>query len=233
MTGNCTMLFVLNDKEEAAYFQNDLQHFIEKKDVLFLNDSFKKPGSFDELNNSNVQLRTEVINRITNSVTKNELIVTYPEALMEKVVNTQALLKSTLFIKMNEKLDQDFLLEMLITYGFERVDFVYEPGQFSIRGDILDKWGREFGFTQTELGQITGMGLMGFGLTIIFFSFFADVVGFTPYCDAHPAEQVVASIDAGGRGPGTYTLDVVVRAPSGVSVQTVQPARVTLTIRAK
>jgi len=135
---NRSMLFVLNDKEEAAYFQNDLQHFIEKKEVQLLVDSFRKPGNFDELNNSNVQLRTEVINRITNSVTKNEVIVTYPEALMEKVVNAQALRKSTLFIKMNEKLDEEFLTEMLVTYGFERVDFVYEPGQFSIRGGIID-----------------------------------------------------------------------------------------------
>jgi len=135
---NRSMLFVLTDKEEAAYFQNDLQHFLEKKEVLFLTDSFRKPGQFDELNNSNVQLRTEVINRITNSVTKNELIVTYPEALMEKVVNAQALKKSTLFIRMNEKLDEEFLTEMLVTYGFERVDFVFEPGQFAIRGGIMD-----------------------------------------------------------------------------------------------
>ncbi|MEO5673414.1 MAG: transcription-repair coupling factor [Chitinophagales bacterium] len=145
---NRTMIFVLNDKEEAAYFQNDLQHFIEKpahhgvsgagKEVLFLTDSFKKPGQFDELNNSNVQLRTEAINRITNSVTKNELIVTYPEALMEKVVNNQALKKSTLFIRLNEKLDEEFLTEMLVTYGFEKSDFVYEPGQFAIRGGIID-----------------------------------------------------------------------------------------------
>ncbi|MCY7409569.1 MAG: transcription-repair coupling factor [Chitinophagales bacterium] len=135
---NGSLLIVLNDKEEAAYFQNDLQHFVEKKDVLFLTDSFKKPGSFDELFNSNVQLRTEVINRITNSITKNEIVVTYPEALIEKVVNTAALQKSTLFIKLNEKLDEEFITEMLITYGFERVDFVFEPGQFAIRGGIVD-----------------------------------------------------------------------------------------------
>ena len=135
---NRPFVFVLNDKEEAAYFQNDLQQFIEKKEVLFLTDAFKKPGHFDELNNSHVQLRTEALNQIVNSPARNELLVTYPEALMEKVVNTQALKKSTILIRMNEKLDEDFMIDMLISYGFHREDFVYEPGQFAIRGGIID-----------------------------------------------------------------------------------------------
>ncbi len=152
---NQSMLFILNDKEEAAYFQNDLQHFIEKREVLFLTDSFRKPGQFDELHNSNVQLRTEAINRITNSVTHNELIVTYPEAIMEKVVSTKALKKSTLFIRINEKLDEEFLTEMLISYGFEKVDFVYEPGQFAIRGGIIDifSFGNELPYRVELLGS--------------------------------------------------------------------------------
>ena len=133
-----SIVFILNDKDEAAYFQNDLQHFIEKKEVLFLGDSFRKPGHYEELQNSRIQLRTEVINRIANSVTKNEIVVTYPEALMEKVVNAKSLQKATLFIKLNQELDEDKALEMLINYGFERVDFVYEPGQFAIRGGIID-----------------------------------------------------------------------------------------------
>lgn len=135
---NRPFVFVLNDKEEAAYFQNDLQEFMEKKEVLYLTDAFKKPGHFDELNNSHVQLRTEALNRIANSPARNELLVTYPEALMEKVVNTQALKKSTILIRMNERLDEDFMIEMLISYGFSRTDFVYEPGQFAIRGGIID-----------------------------------------------------------------------------------------------
>jgi transcription-repair coupling factor (superfamily II helicase) len=133
-----SFLIVLNDKEEAAYFQNDLQHFIEKKEVIFLDDSFRKPGYYDELHNSHIQLRTEALNRIVNSPLKNEIVVTYPEALMEKVVNTKALKKSTILIRMNEKLDEDFVIEVLVSYGFERVDFVYEPGQFAIRGGIVD-----------------------------------------------------------------------------------------------
>lgn len=137
-TANRPFVFILNDKEEAAYFQNDLQQFLEKKEVFFLTDSFKKPGHFDELNNSNIQLRTEALNRLVNSPLKNELLVTYPEALMELVVSTQALKKSTILIRMNEKLDEDFVVEVLVSYGFNRVDFVYEPGQFAIRGGIID-----------------------------------------------------------------------------------------------
>ncbi len=131
-------LFIFNDKEEAAYFQNDLQNLIEKKEILFFPDSFKKPARLQELNSHNIQLRTEVLNRVVNSPTKNEIIVTYPEALFEKVVNTSALKKSTLLIRINEKLDIDFVTDVLVNYGFDRVDFVYEPGQFSIRGGIVD-----------------------------------------------------------------------------------------------
>jgi len=135
---NKPAIFIFNDKEEAAYFQNDLQNLIEKKEILFFPDSFKKPARLQELNSHNIQLRTEVLNRVVNSPTKNEIIVTYPEALFEKVVNTSALKKSTLLIRINEKLDIDFVTDVLVNYGFDRVDFVYEPGQFSIRGGIVD-----------------------------------------------------------------------------------------------
>lgn len=137
-TNNRHHIFILNDKEQAAYFQNDLQNLTEKKEVLFFPDSFKKPAKLQELNSNNIQLRTETLNQLVNSPVKNEIVVTYPEALFEKVVNTQVLKKSTLLIRINEKLDIDFVTELLISYGFERTDFVYEPGQFSIRGGIAD-----------------------------------------------------------------------------------------------
>ena len=131
-------VFILNDKEEAAYFLNDLQSLTEKKEVIFFPDSFKKPGNFQEVNNNHVQLRTEALNQLMNSVTKNELFVTYPEALAEKVVNNASLKKSTITIQLNNKLNLDFMIETLVEYRFERVDFVYEPGQFSLRGGIVD-----------------------------------------------------------------------------------------------
>ena len=135
---NKPQLFILSDKEEAAYFQNDLQNLVEKKEIHFFPDSFKKPARLQELNSHNIQLRTETQNRVLNSPVKNEIIVTYPEALFEKVVNTSALKKNTLLIRINEKLNIDFVTEVLVNYGFERTEFVYEPGQFSIRGGIVD-----------------------------------------------------------------------------------------------
>lgn len=131
-------VFVLEDAISAAYFHNDLSNLITQKDIFFFPDSFKKSGQIHELNNSNVQLRTETINRVSNPTTKAEIIITYPEALFEKVVKKQVLAKNMLKIKLQEKFDVDFAAEMLIEYGFERTDFVFEPGQFSVRGDIVD-----------------------------------------------------------------------------------------------
>lgn len=131
-------LFILQDKDEAAYFQNTLKNLLEKKDVLFFPDSFKKPGVPEEVNKSNVLLRAETVGRLLSSATTGELVVTYPQAFFEKVVNTKVLGKNTIHLKINEQADIDFIIELLVTYGFERTDFVYEPGQFSVRGGILD-----------------------------------------------------------------------------------------------
>lgn len=131
-------VFILDNKENAAYFQNDLKNLLEKKDILFFPDSFKKPGYLDEINKSNVLLRTETVSKLIHSQTTGELLVTYPEALFEKIVHTKALKKSTIHIEIKEELDVKFLSEILIEYGFDRVDFVYEPGHFSIRGGIVD-----------------------------------------------------------------------------------------------
>lgn len=135
-------LFILKDAEESAYFQNELRNLLHddsnKLDVLFFPDSFKKPGQIHQINNASVQLRTECVNRITNPTSKSEIIVTYPEALFEKVVKKTVLKKNMISMKVGEKLDIDFLLELFVEYGFENTDFVYEPGQFSIRGDIVD-----------------------------------------------------------------------------------------------
>lgn len=138
--------FVLGDKEEAAYFHNNLKSLLNNKEVFFFPDSFKRPQDFSELNNNNVLLRTETINRLSNSITNKELVVSYPEALLEKIVKAEALNEQTLRLQVNEKLDLDFMIDLLVAFEFERVDFVYEPGQFSIRGDIVDvySFGNEF-----------------------------------------------------------------------------------------
>ncbi len=133
-----THLFIANDKEEAAYIQNNLASLFDKKAVHFFPDSFKRPTFFEVLNNTNVLQRTEIINKITASGAQGEIIVTYPEALFEKVVAPKVLNKNRIEIKINESIDIDFLVEVVTEYGFKREDFVYEPGQFSIRGGIVD-----------------------------------------------------------------------------------------------
>ncbi len=131
-------LYIANDKEEAAYLQNDLSSLFEKKPIWFFPDSFKRPMHFEAFNSTNVLQRTEVINRITASNARGEIIITYPEALFEKVVSPEALNAQRIQIAIGEKFDVDFVIEILVEYGFRREDFVYEPGQFSIRGGIVD-----------------------------------------------------------------------------------------------
>lgn len=132
-----TMLVICQDKESAAYLQNDLQQ-LHERNVWFFPDSFKRPRNYTQLNNNQILQRTEVINRITVREEQPDIIVAYPESLFEMVVAPTELSGSRIFIKKEEQLDVDTIIEILVDYGFERVDFVYEPGQFSIRGGIID-----------------------------------------------------------------------------------------------
>jgi transcription-repair coupling factor (superfamily II helicase) len=130
-------LILFQDKEEAAYFLNDLENLINDQDVLFYPSSYRRPYQLDETDNANVLLRAEVLNRI-NSRKKPAIIVSYPEAIFEKVVTRKELEKNTLKINVNDKLSLDFINETLFEYHFKRVDFVSEPGEFSVRGGIVD-----------------------------------------------------------------------------------------------
>ena len=130
-------LLIFNDKEEAAYYLNDLEQFIGEKEVLFYPGSYRRPYQIEETDNANVLLRAEVLNRI-NSRKKPAVIVTYPEAIFEKVVTRKELEKNTLKVKVDDTLSLDFLNEVLFEYNFKRVDFVTEPGEFSVRGGIVD-----------------------------------------------------------------------------------------------
>jgi transcription-repair coupling factor (superfamily II helicase) len=129
-------VIILQDKEEAAYFQNDLQNLLEK-DLLLFPMSYKRLYEFDEIENANILMRAEVLNHLA-SKTKPEIIVTYPEALSERVINKRSLATNTFSVKLKEKLDISFLEEFLHGYDFEKTDFVYEAGQFSVRGGIID-----------------------------------------------------------------------------------------------
>ncbi|XZF14493.1 transcription-repair coupling factor [Chitinophagaceae bacterium MMS25-I14] len=131
-------VFILTDKEEAAYFHNDLEHLTDALDICFFPDSFKKTGSFNELNSSHVMLRTEALTKFSGKNIHKKVLVTYPEALFEKVVNPTALSGNMISIKVGETLKADPLMAQFVALGFKREDFVYEPGQFAMRGGILD-----------------------------------------------------------------------------------------------
>jgi transcription-repair coupling factor (superfamily II helicase) len=130
-------LLIFNDKEEAAYYLNDLEQLLGDKNVLFYPGSYRRPYQIEETDNANVLLRSEVLNRI-NSRKKPAIIVTYPTALFEKVVTKKELEKNTLKVSLGENLSLDFVNEVLFEYKFKRVDFVTEPGDFSVRGGIID-----------------------------------------------------------------------------------------------
>lgn len=133
-----THLFVAEDAETAMYLQNDLQNLLPKTQILLLPSSYKRLNSFEELSNTNILTRAQTLNALLRPKKDGNIIVTFPEALIEKIVHAQKLKENTLTLKVGEKVDVDFILDVLIEYGFERTDFVYEPGEFSIRGGIID-----------------------------------------------------------------------------------------------
>jgi transcription-repair coupling factor (superfamily II helicase) len=137
-------LHILPDKETAAYFYNDLEQIFDEKDensevkkVLFFPSSFKKIPLVGQNDNLGLLSRTEVLNRLYSS-NENFLIVTYPEGLAEKVVNKKFLEKNTLKLRTGEAVSLEFVMDLLIEYEFVRTDFVIEPGQFSLRGGLID-----------------------------------------------------------------------------------------------
>jgi transcription-repair coupling factor (superfamily II helicase) len=137
---NLNHLVVLNDAEEAAYFHNTLENLTGVLDIFYFPSSFKNKKNYKFLNSSHVMLRTEALTKIASAGegVKRKVLITYPEALFEKVVVPNALSSNIILIKSGDVLNVDKLLLQLSDYGFERTDFVYEPGQFAIRGGILD-----------------------------------------------------------------------------------------------
>lgn len=146
-------LLVLDDKEEAAYHLNDLEQLLGPQEVLFYPGSYRRPYEIEQTDNANVLLRAEVLTRIS-SRKKPALIVSYPDALFEKVVTRKQLEKNTLKVHTGDTISLDFLNEVLFEYHFKRVDFVTEPGEFSVRGGIVDV----FSFSHDEPYRIEFFG---------------------------------------------------------------------------
>ncbi|MBK7432558.1 MAG: transcription-repair coupling factor [Chitinophagaceae bacterium] len=130
-------LVILRDAEEAAYFHNTIENISGALDLFYFPSSFKNKRNYRLLNSSHVMLRTEALTRVAAGGNK-KLLITYPEALVEKVVLPEKLAANIIAIKQGDTLDLMAILGILVDYGFERTDFVYQPGQFAVRGGILD-----------------------------------------------------------------------------------------------
>jgi transcription-repair coupling factor (superfamily II helicase) len=131
------MFCILNDLEEAGYFYHDCCQILDETDVLFFPSQFKRNIRYGQKDIASEILRTEVLNHLNNRQ-KPCIIISYPEALAEKVISGNALHQNTLSIRVNEKIDALFVADVLDSYGFDRVDYVYEPGQYAVRGSIID-----------------------------------------------------------------------------------------------
>ena len=130
-------VFVLGDLEEAGYFYHDLTQVLGAEQVLFFPSSFRRAIKYGQKDAANEILRTEVLSRLQKNK-QPVCVVTYPDALAEKVVSQGELNDKTLQLHTGEKVDMNFVIEVLRTYGFEFVDYVYEPGQYAVRGSIID-----------------------------------------------------------------------------------------------
>ncbi len=130
-------LVICEDAESAAYMHNTIENLSGALDVFYFPSSFKNTRNYRLLNSSHVMLRTEALTRWSAGGNK-KIIVTYPEALFEKVVLPKALSGNIIYVKSGDTIEPDVLMERLVRHGFERTDFVYEPGQLALRGGILD-----------------------------------------------------------------------------------------------
>lgn len=132
-----SILVILPEREDAAYFYDDLVSLGIEDHALFFPSSFKRSVQFGQPDQESLVMRTEALNKISGSG-EHWMVITYPEGIVEKVISPDQLASNTLTISRGEKISIEFINEFLHEYGFERVDFVTDPGQFSIRGSIVD-----------------------------------------------------------------------------------------------
>ncbi len=135
-----TVLHVLNDQEEAGYFYHDLMQLLGEERVLFFPSSYRRAIKYGQRDAANEILRTEVLSRLSSTIRRDAPlhVVAFPEALAERVVSRKELSGKTLSLQTGERVGSTFVQEVLGGYGFVREDYVYEPGQFAVRGSILD-----------------------------------------------------------------------------------------------
>ena len=131
------ILIILPEFEEAAYFYSDLTALLDNEQVLFFPSSYKRITHNEQIDQENIVLRSDVLNKLTRSENPY-IVVSYIESISEKVIIKEILDDNTLKLFKGENVSIDFIHEVLYEYGFELTDFVFEPGQFSVRGGIVD-----------------------------------------------------------------------------------------------
>lgn len=147
-------LFILPDPEQAAYFLNDLKNLLPSAEILFFPSSFKRSIQYQQVNNSNIVMRTSVIQHLTQKPDQLS-IITSPEALAEKVIRPEILDKHSLYLTKGNYMTISGLSDALFNLGFRQTDFVYEPGWFSVRGSIVDvfSWSSRLPYRLSFIGN--------------------------------------------------------------------------------
>ena len=138
--GRSCILIVLNDQEEAAYFYHDMVQTMGDDNMLYFPSAYRRAAKYGQKDDASEILRTEVLSRLA-TVTPDApslVVVTSPDALAEKVVSKSSLEDKSVKLSVGQTMDREELQEKLFTLGFQRVDYVYEPGQYALRGSILD-----------------------------------------------------------------------------------------------
>lgn len=139
-------LVIAHDRDEAADLLGDMEILKTDEQLFFFPATIKKPYQYEEVENANVLMRAETLNALLGREDDTGIMVSYPEAVYEKVLNKKSLRENTFLIKTGERVDLPFLEELLSTYDFEKTDFVYEAGQFAVRGGIIDVFSFAYDF---------------------------------------------------------------------------------------
>lgn len=153
LTQKKTILYVVDDKEDALYANTEMEDLLGKDKVLYFPATHLEPYQVEKTQNANLVLRTEVIHKITSEKSP-KVIVAYAGALSEKVLKKEDFKAISHHIKVGDQLDFDFVDELLNHYNFQQADFVSEPGEFSVRGGIVDV----FSFSNEKPYRITFFG---------------------------------------------------------------------------
>ena len=131
------LLLVMDNVEQAAYFLNDFEQLLSQNEVLYFPASYRQPYAIETSDNANILLRAEVLKKLSTSK-KPRVVVTYPQAVFEKLISNRTLKRICLNLKKGSVVPLSHLNKRLFEMGFERVDFVTEPGEFAVRGGIID-----------------------------------------------------------------------------------------------